>query len=222
VGLGRVYVKLPADQPVDFDAWALGVRDGRSYVGDGLSHLIDFTVGGLGVGEAGEGGRASVLAADRGKPLSVSVQAAALLEEEPRNDIRRRPLSAKPYWHVERARVGNSRKVPVELIINGEPVERQEITADGSIHDLTFEFTPEESSWVAVRIFPSSHTNPVFVEVDGKPIRASRRSAEWCLKSVDQCWVKKSPSIRPQERAAAKDAYDHARAVYRAILEQSE
>src|SRR5688500_5429778 len=119
VGLGRVYVKLPQGEPVDFDAWVHGVRDGRSYVGDGLSHLVDFTVGGLAVGEPGAGGRASVLAAERGRPLSITVQAAALLDVQPREEIRSQPLDEKPYWHVERARVGNSRKVPVELVVNG-------------------------------------------------------------------------------------------------------
>ena len=38
--------------------------------------------------------------------------------------------------------------------------------------DMTFDVKLERSSWVAVRILPSSHTNPVFVLVGGKPIRA--------------------------------------------------
>lgn len=44
VGLGRIYVKLDKDQPLDFDNWIYGVRDGRSYCGDGLSHVLDFRV----------------------------------------------------------------------------------------------------------------------------------------------------------------------------------
>ena len=63
VGLGRGYVKLGKQDKLDFDAWVQGIKDGRSYCCDGLSHLVDFTVGGLGVGEKGAGGRASVLAA---------------------------------------------------------------------------------------------------------------------------------------------------------------
>jgi hypothetical protein len=86
---------------------------------------------------------------------------------------------------------------------------------------LTFDFTPQYSSWVAVRIFPSCHTNPVFVEVEGRPIRASRRSAEWCLKAVDVCWNKKEPQIRPEEKQEAADAYEVARKAYRKILEES-
>ncbi len=222
VGLGRVYVKLPlGTPPSDYDAWVLGLRDGRSYVSDGLSHLFDFSVNGLGVGEPGHEGKPSVLAIKSGQELTVRVNAAALLEEKPREDIRRRPLDQKPYWHIERARIGNTRRVPVELVVNGQAVARQEIEADGTVHELRFRYRPERSSWVALRIYPSSHTNPVFVLVDGKPIRASRRSAQWCLKAVDVCWKSKSPRIRPQEREAARKAYEQARAIYRRIVEES-
>src|SRR5690606_3971950 len=99
VGLGRIYVKMDGKGPLDFDRWLEGVRDGRSYVGDGLSHLVDFSVNGLGVGEPGDQGRMSVLKASAGEPLKVSVHAAALLDEKPQEEIRRRPLSEKPYWH---------------------------------------------------------------------------------------------------------------------------
>ena len=39
--------------------------------------------------------------------------------------------------------------------------------------------TTVRSSWAALRVYPSAHTNPVFVLVGGRPIRASHRSAEW-------------------------------------------
>ena len=75
---------------------------------------------------------------------------------------------------------------------------------------------------MALRILPSSHTNPIFVLVDEKPIRASRRSAEWCLKGVDQCWTQKMRLIRVPEREAAQRAFEHARVRYRQILAESE
>ena len=52
VGLGRSYVKL-ADGILDFDRWAQGIKDGRSYVSDGRSHLVDFRVDDVAVGEGG-------------------------------------------------------------------------------------------------------------------------------------------------------------------------
>ena len=42
----------------------------------------------------------------------------------------------------------------------------------------------------------------------GKPIRASRQSAEWCRRAVDVCWQAKFDRIRPSERDEAKAAYD--------------
>jgi hypothetical protein len=69
----------------------------------------------------------------------------------------------------------------------------------------------------------------VFVLVGDKPIRASKKSAEWCLKCVDACWEQKAPAgeanknkgIRENERPAAKAAFDEARDAYRRILEES-
>src|SRR5262249_47494893 len=105
--------------------------------------------------------------------------------------------------------------------VNGLPVARKEIAADGSFRDVAFDVPIERSSWVALRVYPSSHTNPVFVTVGGKPIRASRKSAEWCLKSVDQCWWQKENRTRPAELPAARAAYDAARQAYEKILKES-
>jgi hypothetical protein len=221
VGLGRSYVKLDPQAGLDYDRWADGIRDGRCYVSDGLGHLPDFSINGLAVGEAGAGGRKSVLAVKRGEPLKINVRAAALLAEKPREDIRSLPLDKKPYWHIERARSGDSRKVPVELIVNGHSVEQKLIDADGDLEGVTFNYQPKFSSWIAVRIFPSAHTNPVFVEVDSKPIRASKSSARWCLDAVDVCWKQKVAKIRASEQAAAAAAYDVAREAYRLVLAEA-
>ena len=112
--------------------------------------------------------------------------------------------------------------MPVEVVVNGEPVAKTEVSADGSIQGVSFDVPIKKSSWVALRIYPSSHTNPVFISVGGKPIRASKKSAEWCLKSVDQCWSKKEPAIRAAEKEEARKAYDVARDAYKKILAESE
>ena len=221
VGLGRVYVALDENQPLTFEHWIQGIKDGRSYCCDGLSHLFDFEANGLAVGEKKDGNRPSFLSTNDGKALAIKVKAAALLGEEPNDKIRDRRLDHRPYWHIERTRIGDTRRVPVELIVNGYPVERREIVADGSVNHLTFSYTPERSSWVAVRILASSHTNPIFVEVDNKPIRASKRSAKWCLDAVDVCWNSKKDRTRESEREAASAAYDVAREAYRKILAES-
>jgi hypothetical protein len=218
VGLGRVYVKLEAGR-LDFDRWCQGVKEGRSYVGDGRSHLIDFRVGDRGLGEAN-----SELKLPAPGTLKVRARVAALLDAEPSaaaKAIRQRPLEQKPYWDIERARIGQSRKVPVELIVNAFPVARAEVDADGAFHDVAFDVPVKQSSWIALRVLPSSHTNPIFVVVGDKPIRASRKSAEWCLKGVDQCWSQKERSTRPADKEEARKAYDLARQTYRKIRDES-
>ena len=117
--------------------------------------------------------------------------------------------------------ITGTRDVPVELIVNGEAIATKRLIADGRIQDLVFEVPIAKSSWVALRILPSSHTNPIFVIVDGKPIRASRRSAEWCLAAVNQCWTQKIAGTRESEKEAARRAYDHARAVYKQRIIES-
>ena len=121
---------------------------------------------------------------------------------------------------MERARIGTSRKVRVELIVNGYAVDTTEIVADGQWKDVSFTYPVTHSSWIALRVYPSSHTNPVFVIVDGKPIH-ERKSAEWCRAAVDQCWKMKQGNIRSDEHAAAEAAYDEARKVYDKIIEDA-
>ena len=106
--------------------------------------------------------------------------------------------------------------------MNGAVAARQALAADGGIHELSFDVPIERSSWIAARILPSSHTNPVFAIVDGKPIRASRASVQWCLNAVNQCWTQKAPQIRASELEEARKAYDHARETYKQRMTEVE
>lgn len=224
VGLGRIYVQLPKDQPLTFDNWIQGVKDGRSYCGDGLSHLMDMKVNDVVLGSPGSNGKISQL--DLAKPSTVTVtcNVAAMLEEKQTDltrSIKNRRLDQKPYWHIERSRVKESRQVPVELIVNGQSVETKLIDADGHIGPMEFKTEIKESSWIALRVLPSCHTNPVFVEVGGKPIRSSRKSADWCVKAVDVCWNSKKGQIRDEDQTAAKAAYDVARKYYKKASQEA-
>ena len=226
VGLGRVYVQLDDDQPLNYQAWIEELKNGRSYCGDGLSHILDFAVNGLGVGTSAKpDGDKSRLDLIQPGTVNVTFDAAAWLDPEQTEESRRlqkRRLDEKPYWHIERCRIGDSRKVPVEVIVNGEVVNTTEVIADGSVKSLELPIEIKQSSWIAVRILPSVHTNPIFVHVDEKPIRANRRSAQWCIDAVDTCWESKQKQFRGSERAEAKKAYDEAKAIYQTILAESE
>jgi hypothetical protein len=215
VGMGRSYVKL--DGGLTSVGWREGLCRGRSYVGDGRSHLMDFTADGLALGDNGS----ELRRAAPGR-VRLTAEVAAYLPEEPDAALKGRPATEEPYWDLERARIGASRKVPLEVVVNGVPVERTEVVADGAVRAVTFDVPVERSSWVALRILASSHTNPFFVLVGGKPIRASRRSAEWCLKCVDRCWSQKRQFIQPADMDEALAAYEHARVEYRRILQESD
>ncbi len=237
VGLGRIYIQQPKDQPLDYDAWVQGLKDGRSYCGDGLSHLFDFKVNDFELGtpasnDLGTEQRhgqsvqrtASQLDLKQRSRVHVTADVTALLAEHPSPQteaIRARRLDEKPYWHLERSRIGETRTVPVELIVNGQSVAQKEIPADGSLTKVEFDYDIQHSSWIALRILPSCHTNPIFIEVAGQPIRASRKSADWCAQAVDVCWNSKFRGIRESERVAARAAYDKAKEIYHAIAKES-
>ena len=207
VGIGRSYVKL--DGKLSYDDWCEGIRLGRCYVSDGFSHIIDFKVNDAAVGENGS----EVKLSSGGEVRATAKIAAMLSEAVPANKPRF-------VWNIEKARIGETRKVPVELIVNGHSVARQEIVADGKLRDITFNTTIPKSSWVALRIFQTSHSNPIWVTVDGKPVR-ERKSIEWCLKGVDQCWKSKERTYKADEKNDALAAYDHARKVYRQRLSEA-
>jgi hypothetical protein len=170
VGLGRSYVKL--DGKLTYDDWCEGVRLGRTYVSDGYSHLIDFKVNKY------RGGRErSELRVDKPITIRATAKVAAMLDDKI-NTVAKNRFT----WQIEKARMGETRTVPIELIVNGQSVTKQEFIADGRMRDVTFEAKIDRSSWVALRIFPTSHSNPIWVTVDGKPVR-ERQSLEWCLKA---------------------------------------
>lgn len=210
VGIGRTYAKV--DGALTYSDWLDSLQSGRSYVADGKTHLMDFRVNGTEVGTNGS-------EVKLGSPgtVKITMKAAAYLPTIPDEKIRKLPYDEKPYWDIERARIGESREAPVEIVVNGKVVARQNLLADGKVHDLSFEAPVTRSSWVAARILPAAHTNPVFVLIGDKPVRASRRSAEWCLNAVNQCWTQKAPRMSTSDRADAQKAYDHARDVYRRL-----
>jgi hypothetical protein len=215
VGMGRTYASVSGGA-ISYGKWLDAVKRGRSYVSDGRAHLMNLTVAGVHIGEAD-----SELRLPTGSKVPLTLLAAAYLPEHPNKSLHELPYDQQPYWNVERARIGDSREVAVEIVVNGRLAASQKLLADGTPREMKFDVPVEASSWVAARILPAAHTNPVFVIVDGKPIRASRRSAEWALKSVNQCWTQKSGQISKAEIGEAKAAYDHAREVYQQLIRES-
>jgi hypothetical protein len=217
VGMARSYFKPQGK--LSYDSYVDAIQKGRSYVSEGNSHIIDFSVNGL---EAGVNG--SKLDVKRNQSVKITSKVIANLaqqQDEAGTTIAQSVLTEPPYWHIERARIGATGKVRVELIVNGHPVDSSEITADGKWNDVSFNYSIDRSSWIALRVYPSSHSNPVFVHVEGRPVR-EKKSAEWCRKAVDQCWRMKQGNIRAEEKTSAEAVYNQARAVYDKIIADSE
>ncbi|TCO50193.1 hypothetical protein EV646_102267 [Kribbella antiqua] len=216
-GVGRTYVRLPEPPQGEqaLEAWLDGLKEGASYFGDGRSHVYDFAV---------DGDTGRELAVDAPGPVRVTATIAAWLPEQPPAPPGPgRPVYNAPVgWHLERSRIGRSRNVLVEVLVNGVPAGSQELLADGNEQAIEFDLDLERSSWIALRILRSVHTQPIFVEIGGQPIRASRRSAQWLHDSVDALWQAKSGFIRETERSAAREAYDAAQASYRVRRDECE
>ncbi len=211
VGLGRTYARLDR---LTYRGFLDAIRAGRSYVSDGRTHLMDFAIDGVAVG-TGDGSVSTTR-----RDVKAAVRVMARLDEQPDPALASRPADERPYWDLERARLSRTRDVPVEFIVNGEVAATRRVAADGQPHDLSVPLTLTRSAWIAVRILPAAHTNPVFVLLDGKPIQPLRSSARWCLEGVDKCWRQKVVNIRESERPAAARTYERARTVYRRLVEE--
>jgi hypothetical protein len=200
VGQGRVYVQLGKGiDMVDYAAWCRGIAQGRSYVSDGYAHALEFKVGdkspGFGDVKLDQGGMVKVTAKVAfGKDVALGTAPGAV------------------------APTGGTRTV--ELIVNGKVVASKDVPADNKPHDLSFDVQIDKSSWVALRHFPQLHTNPVNVLVGGKPIRASRASAKWCVGAIEQLWIARGQGIKADERAEAEKTFKKAIEIYKKIVEE--
>ena len=216
VGEVRSYIKLP--NGLDYESYLDGIRLGRGYVSDGRTHLIKTRFSGQTIGEGG-----SELRLKDARSVKIEADVAVLLPVE-RTELGRQiaaaELDRQPYWHVERARIGEGREVSVELVVNGRPVMAKKIVADGDWKSVSFDYPLKKSSWLALRVFPSAHTNPFFIIVGGEPIR-DLRSAEWMRRSLDQCWQTKKASIRDDERDEASKAFERAGRTYDRIIAEA-
>ena len=123
-------------------------------------------------------------------------------------------------WPTEEfRRSGGKRRV--ELVVNGQVAAAQEVPADDRPHDITFFLRIDRSSWLAIRHFPQLHTNPVAVIVAGQPIRASRRSAQWCVGCIEQLWRVRGKTISRAERDEAHKTFQEAIKVYGRIAAEA-
>lgn len=200
VGQGRVYVQLGKVDAVDYGKFCTGIAEGRSYVSDGYAHCFDLKLGNGTLGDT--------VKAKAGEKLPLTAKVVFDPDVKLGTAVGGRQPAAKTRT--------------VELVVNGQVVDKKEVAADQKLHEVKFDVTVQKSSWVAVRSFPQMHTNPVFVSVDGKPIRASRDSAKWCVGVIEQLWKVREKDIAPAERKEAEATFKKAIEIYTAIAKEAE
>lgn len=222
VGQGRVYVQLGQPDRVDFRDWCAGLAAGRSYVSDGYAHAVHFDVAGKTPGTSDVqltgSGRVKATAKIAFAPqLPKAVAYGSVVPPEGKRNIGDTATLHGPRFDELEPGVERT----VELVVNGSVVASKKVPSDCAVHSIEFDVPIERSSWVALRQFPQLHTNPVNVIVGGEPIRASRKSAQWCLGVIDLLWKNREQRIAPAEREAARAAFGRALERYRTIAAEA-
>ena len=227
VGKGRVYVnmgqKLKEQETLSFSKWCENLAKGRSYVSDGFAHATEFKVEGV------QPGFSPVELRQPGKvKLNFSVAFApqtpnAVAHGTQSSPIGKRLVGDTVELHHPREHqwiTGGTRQV--EIVVNGQPIEKISVKADGRIHSFEKEIKVDRSSWIAIRQFPQLHTNPVKVLVDRKPIRVSRKSALWCIGMTELLWQNRQRTIAVAERPEAQETFAKALARFAKIAAEAD
>lgn len=118
----------------------------------------------------------------------------------------------------------------IEIVINGDTsrsVEPQNHRTEASAFEtiLNDELTLDASAWVAVRCFEDhpeqrirfAHTNPVYIEIDGKPHRPKRVEVRYFLERINEELERNRSVLSP----AALREYEQARTAYTRLLESA-
>ncbi|MDH3225071.1 MAG: CehA/McbA family metallohydrolase, partial [Gemmatimonadota bacterium] len=190
LGSMRTYVATPGGS-LTMDGWFQGLREGRAYVSSGP--LIELTV----EGEA-PGGSVNL---DSARALTVQGRAWSITPL----------LRAELVWNGEVVRTYEFEGERTELEIH----DQLEVEGSGWAH-LRVEGDPGER-WPLDASYAQAFTNPVWVYVDGQPIR-SAEAADYAVRWIDklQSMAEAWPGWRSQrERDHVYAQFDEARRIYR-------
>lgn len=224
VGQGRSYIQLGKVDRIDFKAWCEGLARGRSYVSDGYAHALEFTVNGKPAGDE----------IKLAQPDTVKIKTKVAFSSQTPLEVAyggvlpaggKRLIGDTVNFHEPLSSADSTKSDQrlrlVELVVNGQAVASKKVPADDQPHQLEFSIRLDQSSWLAVRHFPQMHTNPVNVLIGDKPIRASRKSALWCIAAIEQLWRARSEKITAREREEARKTFWIAIDRYRQIAREA-
>ena len=196
VGSVRTYVYTGA-RGLTMEAWFEGLRKGHAFVTTGP--LVEMTVDGRMPGDSVELATAGSSVAVEGHVRSIT------------------PLEQ------------------ILLVFNGEVLEEFTPTGDRTRFDFAKSYPVRESGWFHLRAegspeqrhpldasYAQGFTNPVWVHVDGKPVR-SRASAEYSIRWIDKLreMAEAWPGWRSEkEKAQVFAQFDEARRIYQIFLSE--
>jgi hypothetical protein len=186
------------DSPLTYDKWIAGIKNGRTVVSlNGHSEFLDLKVN----ENSGPGDEISL---KKGGTVPVNVK-----------------------WTAEKELTGT-----MELVCNGKVLATREGTVKPG-QPVWLETTLEipESSWICARRMNKnghqSHTAPVYVSVNDKPVRASAEDASYFVDWIDQLIRKTSTGqdwnrYFPHDLDHVQNRYQRAKAIYEGIKSEAE
>jgi O-glycosyl hydrolase len=190
------YVRVPG-QPLTYQKWIEGIRDGRTVVTtNGHLEFLDLKINGT---------------------------------NSPGDEIKIRKkgtINVEVTWTAAKELSGR-----IELVCNGKVIAVQEgIAGPGKPVEMKTSLPVMESSWICARRMDDkghrSHTAPVYITVDGKPIRASSADAEFFVQWIDNILNKISDGgpwsqYFTHDIEVVRNRYRQAREVYEKIAREA-
>ncbi len=177
VGTGRTYVG-PANPPIGdlgYGSWIEGIRNGRLYFGDGRSHFIHYQINGHHVGTGN-------IELPIPATVVVTPKIAARLEEKANPKVTAGGLASRTCANPRNAQC-NGRSSSQR-----SAVAQKTISASGEL--VAFWDRDQDSAQLLGGVANTPlRTHPSDLRSRWrKPVRRSRRSAEWCLTCIDAVW----------------------------------
>lgn len=192
LGFGRVYVHLP--DGFDYDQWIAGLDEGRTFVTTGP--MLDVQFNGL-----------------------------------PPGHTFRLDSSASARVHLTGTAESMHPLGRIEIVKNGKPFQvlspsNAEKASGGYASDIDCVVDLDSSSWLAVRCFEAhpdnrvrfAHTNPVFVDIAGKPLRPRRAEVSYLIRRMEE-------EIESNRQMLGRDAiaeYQQALDIYKDLEKQAQ
>ena len=197
LGSQLTYVDLK-DKPVTYHNWIEGIREGRTVVSmNGHSEFLDLKVGDQ---EATPGDEVHIT-----KPEDVSLSVV---------------------WTAKEELTGN-----IEIVCNGKVVDSEVASVAPGVPAVFKTVVPvNQSSWICARRMDDTghrvQTSPVYVTLNGQPIRASAEDAEYFVRWIDSLLKNTSPGgpfngYFPTDLKAVQKRYEKAKKIFENIAAEA-